>query len=167
MIPVVRAPRHSGAAALRPLASRTTIVAAAVIAAGCAQMGCPSFRAAWYLDRPEASAPTIYLALLNEGNQPLALERVELNPTGPGGRGQEVYKGTGATPALLQPGRLLLVNLEGKLDTCVLPVAVQVQCGGGRSRTQAVSGLLPNYLHEQWIGSCGQVDPAAFSARPQ
>ncbi len=133
-----------------------TLASGMLLAAGCAQPPCPPFRAAWYLDKAEQANPTIYLALLNEGASPLPLQRIVLNPTEPDGSGKVVFASAAARPDALAPGRVLLLALDDKLGRCYLPVAVQLQCAQGRSRTQPVAGLLPNYLHEQWIASCGE-----------
>jgi hypothetical protein len=53
----------------------------------------------------------------------------------------------------LSPGELRLFVVNDP-DACALPVVVKLQCGAGRSHTQAVSGSLPNYLHSQWVESC-------------
>lgn len=154
-------PPQRRAPAFGPIAARAFLVGSLVATTGCGT--CPPFRAAWYLDRPQENTPTIYLALLNEGTQPLALESVLLNPIDPDGKGKEVFP-SATVPAqplqLLPPGRLLLVNLYGKLEKCDLPVTVQIHCGHSRPRREAVSGLLPNYLHEQWINSCQQASGA-------
>lgn len=151
---------RSRAAAPRTGAARVAwagcVLAASAAMAGCAHPPCPPFRAAWYLDKPQESAPVVYLALLNEGVSPLPLERVVLNPAEPDGSGSVVFASAALRPDALPPGRLLLLALDDKLGRCYLPVAVQLQCGQGRASTQPVSGLLPNYLHEQWIVSCGE-----------
>lgn len=135
---------------------RMALASSLLLAAGCAHSPCPPFRAAWYLDKAEHANPTIYLALLNEGASPLPLERIVLNPTEPDGSGNVVFASAAAQPDGLAPGRVLLLALDDKLGRCYLPVTVQLQCAQARSRTQPVSGLLPNYLHEQWIASCGE-----------
>ena len=134
------------------LRQRVAMVVCAAAVAGCAQ--CPPFRAAWYLDKPEADAPTIYLALLNEGTQELPLEQVVLNPIGADGRGDVAFASATVPPEVLKPGRLLLLDVGAMLGQCHLPVAVKLSCGDGRARTQAVSGLLPNYLHSKWTEVC-------------
>lgn len=140
-------------------ALRMALASSVMLAAGCAHSPCPPFRAAWYLDKPEASVPTIYLALLNEGMQPMPLQRIVLNPTDAGAHGQVLYPNATAPPESLQPGRLLLVNLDGKLDECHLPVAVRLQCGERLTEPQPVSGRLPNYLHQRWIDECTRPRP--------
>lgn len=145
------------ARARAPGAARAAMASCALaVMAGCAHPPCPPFRAAWYLDKPQDSAPLVYLALLNEGASPLPLQRVVLNPAEPGGSGSVVFESFAVPPDTLPPGRLMLLALDDKLGRCYLPVMVQLQCAQGRSRTQPVSGLLPNYLHEQWIASCGE-----------
>lgn len=132
------------------------LASSVMLAAGCAHSPCPPFRAAWYLDKAEQAKPTIYLALLNEGASPLPLQRVVLNPAEPDGAGSVVFESFAREPDALPPGRVLLLAPGDKLGACYLPVTVQLQCAAGRTRTQPVSGLLPNYLHEQWIGTCGE-----------
>jgi hypothetical protein len=141
---------------------------------GCANP-CTPFRAAWYLDdslearakavvaaaaasapSPAASAPTVFLALLNEGSKTLELTRVGLNPIDEG-EGSTVLLSLAPHPAQkleLQPGELRLFAVNHSLGQCVLPVSVLVWCSDGRSKPQPVSGLMPNYLHSTWIESC-------------
>lgn len=151
-------------AAWRAICTRVATVACIGLLVGCAQAPCPPFRAAWYLEKSEAQRPTIYLAVLNEGTQPMPLERIVLNPAEPGAQGQVVYSSTTVPPETLLPGRLLLVNLDGSLDECHLPVAVQLQCGERRSDTQPVAGRLPNYLHQRWIDQCTRPRQAGSDA---
>lgn len=66
-----------------------------------------------------------------------------------------------------KPGELLLFKVVDKafLDeeerACSLPVAVQIKCGDDCSKTQPVSGTLPNYLHTAWVHSCQPMKPLA------
>jgi hypothetical protein len=135
---------------------RTAIVACAAAIAGCAQ--CPPFRSAWYLDTtsPNASGvASIWLALLNEGTQPLKVKQLVLNPPDKDAAGTVVLKGV-----TLQPGRLWLVHLDRELlDVCQVPVAVRLECANGASRTQPVAGLLPNYLPDFWTNVCSMTRP--------
>ena len=155
--------------------ARAAIVLFVAVMVGCANK-CPPFRAAWYLDdSPEAaaaaaaavaaasaasvaSAPTVLLALLNEGPKKLEVARLYVNPTEEN-NGSEVLLPPAVPPAKkleLRPGELWLfaVTVKDPSDICVLPVRVKVQCNDGRSQTQLVSGSLPNYLHIDWIKSC-------------
>lgn len=157
---------HAPSLALMSALTHAAIALCLAILGGCALIPCPPLRAAWYLDdtpaalvaAPTASLttaasatsvrrPTIFLALLNEG-QRSAFERVVVNPAVSGG-GVVFHN----LPELM-PGELRLLKVNGQLGPCALPVAVQLHCGNGRSRTLAVSGSLPNYLHATWIESC-------------
>ena len=150
--------------------TRVAIVLFVAAMTGCASP-CPPFRAAWYLvDSPEAaaaaaaaapaassvaSAPTVFLALLNEGPKKLKLSRLSINPTDEND-GTSVFLWPDRLPATkpeLWPGQLRLFAVNDP-DDCVLPVVVKLDCGNCHSRTQAVSGSLPNYLHSSWIKSC-------------
>lgn len=146
---------HVPSSALMSASTRAASLLCLAVLGGC---GCPPLRAAWYLDdtpaAPAAAAsatparrPTIFLALLNEGENS-KFERVVVNPAASGG-GVVFHNLTE-----LMPGELRLLKVNEQLGPCSLPVAVQLHCGNGRSRTQAVSGSLPNYLHSTWIDSC-------------
>lgn len=138
------------------LRQRATLVACAAVMAGCAQ--CPPFRSAWYLDttsRNASGVPSIRLALLNEGTQPLQVKKLVLNPPDKDATGTPVLENT-----TLQPGRLWLIALDStKLEACHLPVAVRLECDSGAPRTQPVAGLLPNYLPDFWMKLCDMPRP--------
>lgn len=131
---------------------------------GCALTPCPPFRAAWYLDdevplvSTHAPPPTIVLALLNAGADESNLTQVVVNPTSSGSE-KFVFK----EPVSMMPGELRMFDLKpNKLPVCVLlPVTVQIHCVGHSSRTQAVSGALPNYLHRNWLESCPRIKAAS------
>lgn len=59
-----------------------------------------------------------------------------------------------------KPGELLVFKVMDTLPrgteghACSVPVTVQIQCGEGCSKTQPVSGALPNYLHKSWVDHC-------------
>lgn len=102
-----------------------------------------------------AHAPTVFLALLNEGPNKLEISRLSVNPSDLNdGIAVRLWPDppSAANPELSTGEiRLFVVNDP---DVCALPVVVKLQCGAGPSHTQAVSGSLPNYLHIQWIKSC-------------
>jgi hypothetical protein len=155
--------RRAFAAAVRALARHAATASCIAVVAGCAHPPCPPFRAAWYVDLPEgaaaAAAPTMYLALLNDSTQAYRVERVVLNPSGTDRGGVDVLQGNEVARDPWQPGRLRLIKLETQeLSTCHLPVAVRLHCGNGLATTQAVSGLLPNYLPQHWIDQCVRPD---------
>lgn len=164
--------QRASAAALRALARQTAMASCIAVVAGCAHPPCPSFRAAWYVDLPEAAAsaaaPTIHLALLNDSTQAYRVEQIVLNPSGTDPGGVNVLQDKEVPSKPWKPGRLFLVKLEkAELSECHLPVAVQIHCGNGLSKPQAVSGLLPNYLPKHWTDRCVQADiddPRSVSA---
>jgi hypothetical protein len=133
--------------------------------AGCAS--CPPFRAAWYLHDPIQMPPTasasaalgpasgIYLALLNEGDKAVPLTKVVVNPVKQqsGDLGTEVP--VGQLGGMWLPGELRVFYMGSHVDHCILPVMVQIECGEScKPRPKAVSGALPNALHETWLTSC-------------
>jgi len=129
---------------------------AALSACATAPPSCEPFRVAWYLgpeaagaDPAAAAAPAVYLALLNEGQADLQIDRVVVNP---------VRSGTGASSMFgvsdVEPGGLRLFRVDGALQRCRLPVAVTLYCKDGGSRFEPVSGALPNYLHQHWVERC-------------
>lgn len=144
-----------------------TVAVAALV--GCST--CPPFRAGWYLHDPVASAASapdaaasgIYLALLHQGKEAVSLKQVVINPTGSDADGVVVSpaarEGAGE---VWKPGQLRLFHFDKDFETCSLPVAVRIECDQRCSRTESVSGALPNYLHDAWLKQC--LRPAASSS---
>ena len=130
-------------------AVRWATLSAALALSGC--QSCPPYRAGWYLNDAPPAAPTVYRALLHEGQTPTAVKRVVLNPGPDGAPGWSL----GLNRTLPAGGLLLLPasafeSDSGPFGTCQLPVAVRIECAAG-TRQVPVTGTLPNYLHEGWL----------------
>ncbi|MDP1899309.1 MAG: hypothetical protein Q8K96_02495 [Rubrivivax sp.] len=129
-------------------------LSAALALCGC--QSCPPYRAGWYLNDAPPAAPTVYLALLHEGQIPTSVKRVVLNPGPDGASGWSL----GLNRTLPAGGLLLLPASSfegdsGPFGICQLPVAVRIECTAG-TRQFPVTGTLPNYLHDGWLQACSR-----------
>ncbi|WP_144289895.1 hypothetical protein [Ideonella sp. A 288] len=136
------------------VAVRWAALSAALALCGC--QSCPPYRAGWYLNDAPPAAPTVFLALLHEGQTPTTVKRVILNPGTEGASGWSL----GLNRTLPTGGLLLLPASSfesdgGPFGICQLPVAVRIECTAG-TRQFPVTGTLPNYLHDGWLQACSR-----------
>lgn len=127
---------------------------------------CPPVRAAWYVHEPSMKAggdgqkpkapPVVYLALVHEGDVPIFVKEIVLNP----GAGANLPQWSLSANRSLSAGELFISKTEkfGGFGNCQLPVRVRVamECrGANRVEWAQVNGTMPNYLHDWWLDECG------------